>query len=218
MNKTIIPVVFSCDNNFAKFLSISILSLLENSKTNNNISYDIYCLIDKSFTDESVLKIKNDIARYENYDIHFVCMDELFSDVESKLRRISHPTYYRLVIADKLPEKYNKCIYLDTDILVFKDLEELYNHNIDGYYLAGVKIPNLRIKPEQKLKEFQEKIKLPSLENYINAGVVLMNLDLIRQDNITQKFVEEIPKYYPTLDQDIFNVVAYGKIKPITPG
>lgn len=218
MSQTIIPIVFSCDNNFAKFLDISIISLLENTKNQtNNVLYDIYCLIDNSVTKKNISKIQADIAKYKNYDIHFINLEGLFKETKSKIKRISHPTYYRLVIANQLPEKYNKCIYLDTDILILNSLEDLFNHDIENYYLGGIRIPNLRIRPEHILAEFKEKTKLPSLDQYINAGVVLMNLDLIRNDNITQKFVDEIPKYYPTLDQDILNIVAYNKIRPISP-
>ena len=52
---------------------------------------------------------------------------------------------------------------------------------------------------------------------YINAGMLLMNLKQIRMDNMTQKFIKLTEKNFASQDQDILNVACYGKILTLKP-
>ena len=55
------------------------------------------------------------------------------------------------------------------------------------------------------------------MKQAVNAGVLLYNLKQMREDNITQKFIKLSDKDWPSYDQDIMNVVCYGKIKILPP-
>lgn len=50
--------------------------------------------------------------------------------------RITTPAYYRLDLAELLPNIY-KIINLEWDILAFIDVKEMYDFDIDGYYYKG---------------------------------------------------------------------------------
>ena len=73
---------------------------------------------------------------------------------------------------------YDKIIYLDGDILVQKDLTELYNIDIDGYYVAAV---------DDTGKIYHKKDVYAKYPNYFNSGVMLLNLKKCREDNISSK-------------------------------
>lgn len=126
---------------------------------------------------------------------------------------ISFITYYRLLIADLLPEEIDKCIYLDIDLCVCKDLSELFNINLKDNYLAGVIAAGYYFSEKKQCK----RLNLPSMKYYINAGMLLMNLKQIRKDNMTQVFIYLTNKNYSSQDQDILNVACYGKIQTLPP-
>ncbi len=55
------------------------------------------------------------------------------------------------------------------------------------------------------------------MNQYIDTGVLLMNLKQIRMDNMTQKFLELSKKNYDSQEQDILNVACFGKILTLPP-
>jgi hypothetical protein len=50
------------------------------------------------------------------------------------------------------------------------------------------------------------------MDQYINAGVLTINMDSLRKDNLTLSFKEEMVKGYPQQDQDIINYCCYDHI------
>ena len=201
-----IPILLSSDERYARYLYVTMFSALTNAKINTR--YEFYILVSGSFPGRYIEKI-TELEKAFNCCIHFVDMKDAFSDLTQQIAHISTPTYYRLLAADILPKEYNKCIYLDIDVCVCADLSDLMNTDIKGYYLAGVIAPGYHFNE----KHHCERLGLDSMRNYVNAGVLLMNLEEIRRDNVTQKFVELSKKNYESQDQDVINVACYGKIK-----
>ena len=174
--------------------------------------YDIYILVNKGFSKHNQKQIQKDCSKYKNNEVHFLKMDNAFKKYETGSKRFPASAYYRLIIANIL-DKYDKCLYLDSDIIIKQDLTELFETDINDYYIAGVKIPGHYVKGrEQKLLESAKKIELPNLNNYVNSGVLLMNLDRLRKENAVEKFLEYAEKKN-FLDQDVINKVCYNKSK-----
>lgn len=203
-----IPVILSADNNYAPYMYITMFSMLENAK--KTTSYDYYLLVPSSFDNKNkkmIMKLK------ENYDcdIHFVDMKNSFSDLKQMISHITSPTYYRLLAADILPKYYEKCLYLDVDVCVCQDLSELYSTDLGNNYVAGVKAAGYHFVPQKHC----QRLNLPNIDHYINAGVLVMNLKQIRQDKMTEKFVKLSKNNYETVDQDVLNVACFGRIKTL---
>lgn len=100
----------------------------------------------------------------------------------------------------------DKILYLDTDLIVIDNIDELWDIDINNYYAAGV------IDQGAKTNLMTPNIPVDKF-NYINSGVVLFNLKKIREDNKEQeldKFVNENKLYYP--DQDTINAVFKNNI------
>ena len=206
-SKLIIPIVLSSDKNYAPFMYTTMLSALQNAK--ENTFYDFYLIVHPNFTDkrkEQINKLKNKYT----CSINFIDMEERFNNLG-----IPAASWYRLIVADLLPEKIDKCIFLDCDVCVCTDLSQLYNTDLNDNYLAGVLLRgyNLSIEHEIHCKI----LNIPSMKQAINSGVVIYNLKQIRTDNITQKFIKLLNKDWPSYDQDIMNAVCYGKIKLLPP-
>ncbi len=211
-----IPIVLSIDNNYATYAYVTIYSILENA--NQNTYYDFYILT----PEQSEITISDKISGLQkkyNCNIQFITIKS--DSICNTLDDIPNAMYYRLLIADLLPQ-YSKCIYLDTDLIVLSDLTELFNTDLTGYYIAGVKdwasIHSYKQFHPQIIDKF---IDLLDMQNYVNSGVLVMNLDLIRKHNLVPKFKELIKhgvddrRSFPYQDQDIINIICRNHIKCI---
>lgn len=118
----------------------------------------------------------------------------------------SWAAYYRLAAPQALDIK--KFIYVDVDILCAVDLSELYALDL-GKSPAG-------LVPEASLayaadRFVAEKLGNSPVEPYYNSGVILVNVDVWRQQQITEKAMEYLAKYHPSYwDQSALNVVLHG--------
>ncbi|GHU77259.1 hypothetical protein FACS189461_5560 [Spirochaetia bacterium] len=124
--------------------------------------------------------------------------------------------YAKYFICDLLPE-YDKCIWLDGDIIVMRDLAGYYNTDIRGCYLAGVKSPgtNYNVAAEKHAVLPRGKYLLKC----INVGSLLLNLDELRKLGGGAYFLKEtfakidsLPPKTPVTEQDMFNYLLTDKI------
>ena len=93
-------------------------------------------------------------------------MSNIFIQFENQ--KLSQITYYRLLLPILVP--YERIIYLDNDVLVFKDLLELYQTSFNNNYVLGSL--DLSFKIHHHLCQ--------NSDRYINAGILLLNLDKIK--------------------------------------
>ena len=101
-------------------------------------------------------------------------------------------------------------IYLDGDTLIYNDLTEMYQLNMNNLYFRGIhEIVNKYV--EKKLDK----------SKYVCAGVMLMNLKLIREDHVFKIFKKYYYKYYNKGiyygDQHIINALFKDKIGFLPP-
>ena len=205
-----IPIVLSSDNRYATFMYTTMLSILESGY--KNTYYIFYLLVSSNFSKSIkniILELNN---KYKCY-INFIYINSIFENVIMKIPHITLSTFYRLLIGDLLPKEFDKCIYLDTDIIVNKDLSNLFKIDMKDNYLAGVVSPSYYFQEKKHCK----RLNLPSMKQYVNAGMLMMNLKQIRKDKMTQKFIELSKRNYDSQDQDVLNVACYGKILTLPP-
>ena len=184
------------DANYLQHACVAIASLLKNTNANLHIH-----ILEEYLTD----KHKSIIAKLKSireFELDFIYVgDEYFKDWDFKRGDWSKAIYYRLALPS-LIKRLNKVIYLDCDLVVMKDIQNLWNTDLSEVYAAAVEA-----KVEPALK------KALSLEDdypYFNSGVMVFNLKKMRTDNIEQTFIEKYESLFNVLkypDQDILNVV-----------
>lgn len=201
-------IAFCINNAYADKIAVVMFSLLENHK---NAYFNFY-IFSSDLTDCSVDNLNKLHKKYKNFTISKVNVpSEMFKDIKSNVDYISVETYYRYTIAELLPN-VDKILYLDADLVVNKNINEFYNINLEDYYFAGVEdsyITKVNHKPE---------INMAEDDLYVNTGVLLMNLPLIRNDGLCNKFIQTTKNLWGTtqyVDQDIINIVCNGRIKPV---
>lgn len=214
----VIPVVFSSSLEYLWPTSVAITSLMENAKKNNR--YDIYVLVDEETFSSAAEKLRLLQEKYKNCTINIVNITSKYKDILLKIRglkvsigHVALQTYYRLVLPELL-EKYNKCIYLDGDTIVRKDLAVLFRTNMDEFYLAGVKAAGY-LYPRDKAEKHAKLLGIKSLDRYVNAGVLVFNLKRMREDGLKESFFKLIENNFPSMDQDVLNLACYPLIKTL---
>lgn len=116
---------------------------------------------------------------------------------------ITQSAFYRLFLPEIVKE--NKVIYLDIDTVILCDIKDLWN--IDCKYISACKDP---------LSDMQlNKLGL-NKPYYVNSGVLLINLQAIRED---KTYLERIIKASKNprlslLDQDILNEACDIELLP----
>ena len=134
--------------------------------------------------------------------IHVVA-DETFDALPS-IGWLPKASCLRLIISSILPRELQRIIYLDSDIMVTADLSELYRMNMRGYPIAAVQDDGMR-------QYYCSPIGLDA-RHYFNAGVLL--IDLAQWQDSAQHALSlftENGAIYPTLDQDVLNLVFKNK-------
>lgn len=203
-NKEAVPICLASDNNYMPYTYITIKSVLYNKHINTK--YKFIILHSNNISSFHKLNL-NKLVQNNLCEIEYIDMKDNFNEIKMQIPHITMATFYRLLLPNLLKE-YNKCIWLDGDIIVKKDLKKLFNIDISNYYFAGVRAPYAAVD-----EKYHKILDMPSMDYYINAGVVLWNLELLRQEGVVDKFISLLPKNFLMQDQDIMNAACYDKIK-----
>ena len=204
----IVPIVFAFDNNLVLPACVCISSLMMNAR--EDTFYDIFILHSaKEMLDKSKLDLLP--THYSNCRINYRTVDETF-DNSFEIRGITTPAYYRLLITDLIPE-YSKVMYSDVDVIFRSDLLDLYNTDLQDYYLAGVNSLSCLV-PEYN--KYYKSLGL-NPEQIIYSGNLILNSEMMRMDGLVSKFKSHSECKYKFQDMDILNIVCKGKIKYLNP-
>lgn len=196
-----INICLSCDNNYAQHLGVTIASILKNRAEDDEF---LFVILDGNISDENKRKITA-LKSIHDFDIEFLKVDEgLFKNCPiQNWTHLSVVTYFRLVLPDLKPN-LKRIIYLDCDIAVRSSLRELYELPMSGDYIAGV----IDVAAKKHAKRL-------NIENYINTGVLLFDIEKWMTDNITNKIFGWIGENSDKIvlhDQDILNAALNGHI------
>lgn len=207
-----IPVVFATDENYLFYTITAITSMAENAKSDT--FYKIYILVSGQLKEGHPL-LSGVQKKYSNIEICLLPVEEFrFQNVHIHNSHVSKAAFYRLLLGELL--QVEKCLYLDSDIIVNTDLQELYTIELDSEYVGGVRDLWLDLTEEDEKERRRIKTGLPTMDQYVNSGVLLFHLDNIRKDNLVEKFCRHMQKDYIYEDQDIINVCCYGHIRRLS--
>lgn len=168
-----------------------------------NISY-----MNPEYTDitDSQIEFLNKVVKEKNIENSVIKKDvtNLYKqEFEGSANETAYCTPYTLLrlLADLDPTMPDKILYLDIDMMAGGDISKLYNIDIENYEYAAVK------------EKYGSWIIRP---DYINAGMLLMNLKKMKETKLLEKAREKIKhKKMLFADQDaIFWTTTSKKIIP----
>ena len=196
-----IDIVFITDDNYAIPTSIAISSVYYNA--NPSTRYRIHVLgIDLSLELSSVLK-------HSGPEVEIILLSNEFEKYTFDHEHVSKAALFKFNICDIFPH-LERILYLDSDMLILSDLSDFFFSDLEDKYAAVVKdfhVMSKRYKGIEKL----------GLESYFNSGMMLLNLEKMRMENLPQKFLrtkKELSKdnVFSFMDQDTFNMVFHENV------
>ncbi|WP_322923960.1 glycosyltransferase family 8 protein [Paenibacillus campi] len=195
-------IVFTIDRNYLQHMCVVLKSIVKNTEQ----QLCVY-VISKDITEDDKALVKrnfnNDAVRFD-----FITIDpEQLLALHINTNHLPIEVLFRLIAPNLLPDSVDKAIFLDSDIIVLADLANLYNQQLEGYLLGAV---------VDVIYDAYQNLHLPSILDYFNAGVMLIDISRWKQEQFTQQLLEYAKAHAATLryaDQDVLNGVLQGKWK-----
>ncbi len=214
--------VYDSDGRYSKFAGVSACSLLRNTAA----PVTLHLLHNRAFPEESRQKFRELTDRC-GQEIRFYDMDARFPGEMAALRQEVPAValdegrvgmFYRLFLTALLPPEVHRCLYLDADTVVALDIAELWREATGESGLAAVPESAMSYGAGYTARSGAKKYicdaGLVRYEDYFNAGVLLLDLDRLRQQPrlfpAGIAFLREHPQC-EFLDQDILNYLFAGK-------
>jgi lipopolysaccharide biosynthesis glycosyltransferase len=145
--------------------------------------------------------------------LQFVAVDDsLFRDATLGPGH-SHMAYCRILLPQLLD--VSRLIYLDCDVLVFRDFAELFDANLPFGKVIGAVRDSETLTLSDDSRTLANAMNLPAVGCYFNSGVMLLNLNELRKQNFTEKslkFFENWRGQYRFHDQSAINFLLHGQI------
>ena len=195
------------DENYAPYGSVVMSSVM-----GHNPSVDItFHILHTDLSSEKCLVIKYWVESHPNKSVKFYRMrKENFVDFPiDEHTYLDYGAYIRLFLGECLAD-IDKVLYLDCDIIVNGSLDSLWDTDINGYAVAGV-----RDRINDYIRVYN-RLQYPLSDGYINSGVMLINLKKWRDDSFFDKAkttAKMSPKILMNHDQDLINMIYHGQIK-----
>lgn len=186
-----VQIAYAPDENYVGLTVVSMVSVLDNSGFD-----DIeFIILHSGLSNASVKKLEW-VKSYKNCKIKYIEIDRQIFSNYPLVCWVTMATWFRTKIPDLYPE-CEKVLYLDSDTLVRGSLKELFEIDLKDNYVATVNFANKRL----SLKS----------GTYFNAGVILINCKIWRDENVFQKiddYVKKNNKKIACADQDVLNIIA----------
>ena len=194
------------NGDYSVWVGVTMQSVIEH--TGAPICFHI--LHDDTLNDQNREKLVQ-VATQNGNRIQFHNLGDAFGDsLKEKMGRYTIGSMFRVMLPELLPD-VDKIIYLDADILVNRDIKELWDTDIQDYCLAAV--PDYSTVNGLETPYPVANQEVPA-SHYFNSGVLYMNLDRIRaKGSMHEKvlnYLEENPGAR-LLDQDALNAVYGGE-------
>jgi len=206
-----IDLVFGIDDNYSKYCTITIQSILShlnsNYKLNITIIYEKLSI--KSLNNFKTIKSK----QLNKITFHKINIKKYMNSQNLKRYYWPKSVFYRFYIDHAFPKNIQKIIYIDADIFVNDSIHKLYNIDLKNYTIGAV------IDTGVFNRNYLDKIKIQS-DLYFNSGVLLINLQKWKFEKITSQLEKTIKKSGLNLDipdQDLLNIIFEKKFKIINP-
>jgi len=211
-----VPILFAANDSFAPYMAVAIRSILDHATPDHN--YDIVVL-HKDISENTMKMMQSMTENYDNASIRFFDMNQFLGDYRFYTSvaggRLTEETYFRLFAGEIFADGYERVVYLDGDMVVMTDIAQLYEVDLDGYYLAAARdMAGIAYchKPLNDRLEYREKtLGLTEPDNYFIGSPLVMNLNMLRTDYPERKLIDiASSREWQQHDQDVLNVICNG--------
>ena len=126
-------------------------------------------------------------------------------------------TAYNVLAPEYLLQNEARAIYMDADMVVMEDLTSLWEHQLDTAVGAVLDAHIVWMSSPSMWRPWREE-KVDPMTPYLNTGLMLIDLERWRKENLTGRTLEYLEKYtLPCVDQDALNFALNGAFDQLHP-
>ena len=202
--------VFSSDDNFADILGCALISLFENNREQETI--EVY-ILDGGISEGNKRKLESIFQQYERM-VHFIEVPDISQLTGEAVTSGRWPisAFARIFVDELIPKTVKQILYLDCDVLVLGSLKNLWEMDLKDKTVAGTM--------DCLSRQRKQNIGIANEDPYINSGVMLIDMDKWRINQIEKRCMDYIRKSvgkfsYP--DQDVINKVLHKDLLVLPP-
>jgi len=213
-----IPIFFTIDDGYAPFLAVALTSAVRHIDPARGYRAIV---LHQGLSAENSARLAALSA--DNFAIDLRPMQanlDALDDRRSNRMRCDQFTltiFFRLFIPAMFPE-YDKAIYVDSDVVFTEDAAKLFDTDIGDALFGACR--DLSIADNPPLVAYTENAVGVHKEEYINSGVLLMNLKALRDAKLEERFLDLLGTYHfdsVAPDQDYLNAMCRGGIFYLDP-
>jgi len=212
-----VVIVTAGDDGFALPMAVMLSSALKHLPQSQNV--EVYVL-DAGLTEDSRRRLDHVVQSNHPRAALFVIRPDrsVIGDLNLDMDpRFNASIFYRLLIPDVLPDRCSRVLYLDSDVVVDRDLLPLWESDFEG--TAAQAVPERIVScPEAGIGEW-DALGLDPKSQYFNSGVMLLNLDMWREKTLHRKVIDYLRdpsnRFCYASDQEALNAVLAGQWKAL---
>ncbi len=197
-----------------KFMGPTSVMVYSLCRSHRNIEVDIF-LAYHDLREQDIERLQKIVSSFEQKKLHPLDVGGEFSARVSAKGRFSYETYYRILAIELLPQNMERILYLDADMLIKKDLTEVYATSMSDT-CPFVVCDDIEGHARGSYESTLDRVAIPHEYKYFNAGFMLINLNYLRKRDsvgyILDAFYREHNRY-PFPDQDVLNHMYYDKVQ-----
>ena len=208
-----IPVFFSIDDAYAPYLATALCSAIKHASPKRE--YRAIVLYE-TLSDQNISRIS--ALATNNFHIEFFPIRSGLESIEDRMSnrlRCDYFTltiYFRIFIPAMFPQ-YDKGLYIDSDVELCEEVAELFDIYIGDNFLGACREPS--VGDVKELCDYMKNAVGVEASDYINSGVLIMNLAALREKKLDEHFLSLLREYHfdsVAPDQDYLNAICRGKI------
>jgi|GEM_PF-2782349 Capsule polysaccharide export protein len=202
-----VNIVFAADEAFLPYTAVTLASLLKHYSGSKALR--VFLLLERPLTPEHRVRFEA-LANIHPYKLEEFEVDaSVFADVRTT-DGLTLATYFRLFLHELLPADIGKVLYLDSDLIIRRSIDALFDMTFDGNLFCGVE--------DSRSRDYKNKFGVPESGRHINAGVMLVNVERMRAigfSNLIRDYLEVNRHRVVLGDQQIVGELFFDSIRYI---
>jgi lipopolysaccharide biosynthesis glycosyltransferase len=215
-----IAVIVACDNHYVVLLAALLKSIEYHHKSDENI--DVF-IVEDGISAKNRKKLIASVNA-KKIQLIWISMDEAIpDDMHIPFDRSSYPKniHTRIFIPHFIPDRFDKIIYLDVDMILMRDISDLWNIDLGENMLAAVMDPRLKVFSNSwgGILNYKELGFAPDTK-YFNTGILVINNKKWREENSAAtvvKCIADNEKFANYPDQYGINIVMANRWVELDP-
>ena len=194
-------IAFGVNDTYAEPLETCITSLLWHNQNSRIYLYVLH----ESLSPEKRKSLAELTAPFPNSRISFI-QTSIPNEFNNLLKHstITKETFLRFSLPALLPTHVDKALYLDADIVINGPIQSFFDTPLQDHILAAT--------PDAYKETYLSLLKTYGVQEYVNAGVLLLNLKVIREEHLLPEVYRFIQAnlHNPRIklaDQDVINIL-----------